>query len=204
MQQFLGILQAPLGTASRDGAFVDVWSVAGIGQDELRNSKILAWLLDCSGTHGQGDAFLRCLLDKIWERLPVGFPQASDLDSGYRTRLETYPLGNSDSRVDIDIDGAKFVLFIEVKVNASERPDQVARYRRLAHEAANGRNFGVLFLSRSLIGLDLSETEQVVAITWHDVAASVSKHLSDKAATEGDKFLRTLLSQLVQHFSKFK
>jgi hypothetical protein len=144
------------------------------------------------------------LLDHTAERLPAEFPQRSDLDLGYRTRLVTYPLGNSDSRVDIDIDGAKFVLFVEVKVNASKRPDQVARYRRLAHEAANGRSFGVLFLCRSLVRLDLSEKDQVVAITWHDVAASISKHLSRKVASEGDRFLRALLSQLVQHFSKFK
>ncbi|WP_229428455.1 PDDEXK-like family protein [Microvirga pudoricolor] len=203
LEQFLGVLQGPLNTAKINGAFLDVWRIAGVGQEELRNSAILAWLLDRSETHGQGDLFLKSLLNVISDRLPLGFPQPSDLDMGYNTFLETYPLGNSESRIDIDISGPNFILFVEVKINASERPEQVARYRRLAEEASNGRSFGVLFLCRSLAGLELSEHDRVVALTWRDVSACISSYLRDNPATDGNRVLREILRQLAQHFSKF-
>lgn len=51
---------------ARNGAFLcDPWEVACLGKDEVRNSAVLAWLLNPRGNHGIGDKALIALLKAL-------------------------------------------------------------------------------------------------------------------------------------------
>lgn len=44
------------------GGTINVWEVAGLRSLEVPNCAVLKWLLDCNGSHGQGNLFLKALL----------------------------------------------------------------------------------------------------------------------------------------------
>jgi hypothetical protein len=124
----------------KSGGTINVWEVAGIDTDEVRNCAVLRWLLDCHGSHGQGEAFLRCFLDSL-RTAPLNkascltrLPQAVQVHAPYRTVSESaYAEGCPDdkipnSRVDIAIENETFLLFIEAKVHAGETGNQIERY----------------------------------------------------------------------------
>lgn len=49
----------------KDGGAINVWEAAGLKRDEVRNTAVLSWLLDCHGSHGQGSLFLECFLESL-------------------------------------------------------------------------------------------------------------------------------------------
>jgi hypothetical protein len=135
------------------GEYINIWEVSGIGEKELPNASILAWLLDCNGTHGQNDAFLKTLLEVVDSHNVRNFPSSCDLPPYYHTFTEYSH--NEDpheinapqrSRVDIEIRAPNFFLVIEVKVHAVETSNQLARYSKLVDERSCLG--GVLFITR--------------------------------------------------------
>lgn len=106
---------------ARKGAFLcDPWEVACLGRDEVRNSAVLAWLLNPRGSHGIGDNALIALLKAL------NFP--TDTGKYCHVRVESNPTGEIENRVDIEIDSEKFYLVIEVKIKAPEGDKQIERY----------------------------------------------------------------------------
>ena len=92
-------------------------------------SRVIGGLLDPSGTHGQGDMFLRLFLDEVWEVLdnevrghfPAGNLRASRVFLEHRTDV-----GRSIDIV-VKVRGAIWI-GIENKPWAGEQPDQVSDY----------------------------------------------------------------------------
>ena len=103
-------VQAPIRVARQQGLAVNVWQTAGLKNDEVRHSKVLKWFLDCRGDHGQGNAILLHLLKEL-PLLEKYQPKR------YFTTEECCPLGNQESRVDIEIDADEFLLFILLYFN---------------------------------------------------------------------------------------
>lgn len=136
-------MEQPLVDA-RKGAFgCDPWDIAGVGRDEVKNSAILAWLLNPKGNHGLDDSALSALLAKL--HLKFGFPKTPGNYCFVRT--EANPDGDITNRVDIEIDSENFYLLIEVKIDALEGVEQLKRYGRLAASQASGRPWSLLFLT---------------------------------------------------------
>lgn len=94
-----------------------------IRPDENRLSDVLVLLLDPRGTHGQGDLFLRLLMQK----LDVGLSLANTKRALVRREAATNRIENSQRRLDVLVDAGDFVA-IENKVNAAEQKDQVKDY----------------------------------------------------------------------------
>lgn len=144
--RLLGRLQPLLADASRDMADAsDIWAIIGLGRNEVQTARVLTWLLDPRGSHGMGAGYLSA----FWERIPeVQRPFA--LAGARKAMRETVPLGDSKNRIDIEVEGDDFVLFVEVKVDAIEQPEQIQRYHQLAEKKAKirGRSrFAVIFLA---------------------------------------------------------
>lgn len=99
----LASLQMPVRQARANGAFLQVWSVAGLKRNELRNAAVLAWLIDPNGSHGHGPAVLSGLLSAAAERVPSWPSHGVDL-SRVSVRTEEHPLGSDRDRVDIAVD----------------------------------------------------------------------------------------------------
>jgi hypothetical protein len=183
----------------KKGDFINVWQIAGLKQVELRNAAVLAWLFDANQTHGRGSAILLSFIRQIAIHHGQAFPLPKDLES-YSVSTECYPLGNTENRVDIVIDGSNFIAFIEVKIRASEREQQIDRYLELAKAKAKtankGEAYAVVFLTPERITTVLPPN--VIAATWSDVA----KAIEEVAQQSGDFGDRVLL-QFAGHVAHF-
>ncbi|MDL2291163.1 PD-(D/E)XK nuclease family protein [Desulfovibrio sp. OttesenSCG-928-F20] len=186
------------------GRGVNVIELAGVGQDELRNCSLLAWLLDCSGSHGQGVAFLHCFLDCVRQsNCPEGFPISADISGSYRTTLESSydeeeQNGKQRSRVDIELDGSAFLLFIEAKILSGEGEGQLARYLRIGNVRAGNRPWGLAFITRS--GSQPSEADlcsKVACISWRTLGKRFLRHAKTISETHGSVVIR----QICEHFN---
>jgi PD-(D/E)XK nuclease superfamily len=114
------------------------------------------------------------LLGRIGRSLPGGFPNRPSANC--LLSVEECPDGDRASRVDIQADDPAFYLVIEIKIDASEQPGQVARYCDLAAaRAANVRPWAVVFLT--IDGRPPATAgdwaDRVVAVSWTQVAASL-------------------------------
>lgn len=113
------------GTADR----FDILEVLDATGDELRHSRMLAWLLDRNyrkfGTHAQGSLGFRLLLAELG--LPLELAEAP-----YSVRREVSGMG---SRIDIEVEARGFFLMhIEVKINAAEGVRQADGVRQTDRE----------------------------------------------------------------------
>jgi hypothetical protein len=183
----------------RSGAATNVWRVAGLGHDELRNSQVLAWILDRFGDHGQGSAVLERLVEFAGVLHPAGQPSGVTAqlvrENKYRTRIESLPLGNIESRVDIEIESAAFLIFIEVKILAPESGDQLKRYIELAHNKAGRRPSVVIFLTvDGRLPGDVDLHEKVTHLSWKQIASILNEHASGDL---GNSFS----GQIFRHFA---
>jgi len=178
LTEFLSQLFEPLKVVQHRSLSFDPWEVAGLGRKEVRNTAVLAWLLDPEGTHGFGRLPLQAFLRAIRHN-------RNDIPEDYlhycRVQVETNPTGDNTNRVDVEIDADNFFLLIEVKIDACEQPEQVARYCSDARLRAMSRPWAVIFLTprggKSLTcGLDF-KPEDVPCISWRHLAIALETSL---------------------------
>jgi len=203
-QIFLSKFKPAIRNHYAHGLGVNVWKVASVKYDEVRNSAILAWLLDSNGSHGQGNIFLEGLLSWLADNKSVSQQARENLpkpgcteDVQYRIRPESLPLGEKESRVDIEISGP-FVLIIEVKINATENGDQLRRYLDIARKKAGDKKWGVLFLTR--YGTPPNDTtlhDSVCRISWKQMI-SIINDVTDKKVHQGS-FIEHQIKQFCSH-----
>lgn len=191
----------PMREARKKGLSVNVWKAAGLGENEVRNSQILKWLLDYRGDHGQGNKILVELL-KLLELLPQRFQNYS-LER-YSTIAECCPLGNQESRVDIEIDADEFLLFIEIKINATEGKDQLQRYIDIAQAKAKKRDWLVVYLTKD--GKlpekyqSYKEQEKLIGLSWEKLAEIFYEYAKDRDVNNRSAWL---VKQFADHIKTF-
>ena len=189
-------------TYRKQGKAVDVWELAGIGRDELRNSAILGWLLNCHGSHGQGDAFLRAFLAQC------GYDQdsiASMCVHGYRTTVEEsndeYEVGSDKqrSRVDIVLEGPAFLLLIEVKVQSGETDNQLERYLRIGRARAGVRFWRLVYLTLDgRLPKDAALQGEVDCARWRDLGLAFLRHVDSMPAdSQGTVVIRQFCEHII-------
>ncbi len=200
-------LRSPL-IESRKGAFhCKPWDLAGLNRDEVRNSSVLAWLLNPKGSHGLGGIALTPVLQKLHEHLPDKFPVVVD---GYCcVRTEYNPDGEISNRVDIEIDSKSFYLIIEVKINAWEGKDQIKRYGDIAAKQAGRRPWAIVFLTPSGRAAETAEDyskTNVLPLSWYELAKSIqnqSKDILNDQSNGGQAIMaRHLVKHYLEHMSK--
>lgn len=160
------------------GDATDIWSVVGLKRNEVQTARVLAWLLDPSGSHGYQDAILWAL----WQQIAAPL-RPFHLGKAIRARREIVPLGDTQNRVDIEIEGDDFLLIIEVKIDARDQPDQLNRHLNAAKAKAGARKlsrYGVLYLTP---GRNLPDLHGCVPITWLDVARAIEAAASSRPVT---------------------
>jgi len=182
----------------RRGAEINVWSESGLKQDEVRNTAVLAWWLDCNGSHGLGDLLLKALL----AGLPISdtMPPASTINNDYRTKAESLPMGERENRIDIELSGADFLIFIEVKINAGEGYQQLSRYQGLIKKKSESYGMchgGIVYLTRC--GDDKKNEQGCISLSWAQLAHSFR---SVKLPVEAF-FSQMLLKQFCEHIENF-
>ena len=202
LERLFAGLRIPLFAARSSGAFIDIWSVAGLRRKELPNAAVLAWLIDPNGSHGQGDLCLSALLDLLGPRLGRRF---TDIRlGGARVRAEERPLGSDRDRVDIVIETPELLIFVEVKIDALEGPEQLARYVESANRVAAVRAISdggppkpalVIFLSPRA---SADCPPEVAHITWRELASTFAI-----AARRADGLAGHLIRSFANHTRAF-
>ena len=202
---FLSSLPDPLEAAKRGGFLCDPWEIASLSHNELRNSKVLAWLLSPLGSHGFCGAILDKLLAEINNRLQdFNFNSSSNAI----VRTEICPDGDQGNRVDIEIDAPNFYLIIEVKIFAPEGEKQIERYARIASARARKRPWAVVYLTPKG-RLPMNPTgpyKRVVALSWGMIASQISDVLRSRRSliVDTSEMVTSLLAlKFVTHIRKF-
>lgn len=105
------------------------FNIIGISDYEIRHSRVIAWLLDPSAGHELSGFFSMNLLGNVIKKYVDNF-QGIDI-SDIRIYTE-WTVEETGERIDIVgvSDKNKFVIVIENKVNASQRPGQLTSYRK--------------------------------------------------------------------------
>ncbi|MCB5195693.1 PDDEXK-like family protein [Deefgea salmonis] len=198
-------LKAPIDRAKQGAFSFNPWITANVKRDEVRNSAILAWLLNPKGNHGLGKLALKVL---------TGGVSNSDLtlniaDSRYCTvRTESNPDGSRTNRVDIEIDAELFYLLIEVKIDAPEGVDQLSRYGALCEKRAHGRPWAIIFLTpnKSPPKTAGAHENKITTISWAQLSHWISKELRQHiSAQQGESVERQeiLAQECVKHFLSY-
>lgn len=125
------------------GEHYRLFDVIGVNQQEVRIIPILASVIDAQ-KHALYAKNILC--DLICE--PFNIDKNSIMSRPYTVRTEKKPLGIAADRVDIEIRGDGFLVFIESKINAAETNNQLERYSQDFHQKAMGGKGGVLFLTK--------------------------------------------------------
>ena len=118
----------------------NLFAVIDVEGDEVRHTKILAWLLDSRiehGTHAQGNLGFRLFLKHLQKELfgDAGLPATAYVDEpNYWVHRE---VSGGEARVDIEIAARnKFLIHIENKIFSMEGDDQTHREWRDLRERA--------------------------------------------------------------------
>lgn len=142
---------------------LDLFDLLGVAYDERAHGRVLAQLMDPEGTHGLEDRFLRSFLGLV-------HPGAS----GWYTRDATVQRERWGVDIVIDLPTANAVFAVELKIRASEAPEQVARHQA-AVKAFRHRTF-VAFVTpegRPPVTHNPDSPVPVVPLSWGAVAGAM-------------------------------
>lgn len=192
LRAFVDAVAPRLRSARAAGEFINVWTVAGLRRNEVRNAAVLAWFMEPSGTHGLGPAVLSEVLNRAAAR-PGWRPLALDMARA-SVRTELRPQGSDADRVDIAIETPDHVVFVEVKIDAGEGREQLARYAAAA--AAMHKGWRLILLSPAA---PKSLPPGSVWLTWAELTAALKAVAGALSPSLG----RTLLRQFAAHARAF-
>ncbi len=152
---------------------LNIWDVANLGRDEVRNCRVLSWLLDPQGSHFQGSRFLNCFLAAAGEA-----PLAPGEEEAVRVRPEVWV--GEDSRVDLRIETDQRCIWVEAKIQAAECFSQIGRYSALAEIGLGRRRFAGRLLT---VGGSSGESvgHGFRRMVWKDVAIALRQFSSGAA-----------------------
>jgi PD-(D/E)XK nuclease superfamily len=141
----LGTLRVALNNARSHGLGFNPWTVAGLRRNEVRAAGVLAALWNPTMC---GDAAAKFLREFVGELRGIdALPDEGELGQGYVVRTEHMVQGDPTTRMDITIEGKRFVLVIEVKIDAPEgKDDQFTRIRAQTKAWAEDRGKRPLFV----------------------------------------------------------
>lgn len=197
LQAFLPEFEVAYQKAVRAGRYIDVFDVFGIGRDEVRNCRVLAWLLDKNGSHGMGALFLQKIVERLAGRKnkksEAFFLSNAAMASDWKSRTEVCLFGEQANRVDIVCEGEKLLLYVEVKIMAAEHRDQTKRYYKKLQEEFGGREHALIFLSVSAG----PKSENAWHLTWGECAEILLEMAKEKDLACG--FMRDLMRQYAVH-----
>jgi hypothetical protein len=185
--------------AARLGDMINVWEVAGLKRNELRNAAVLAWLFDPHETHGCGaDIFLGFL--RLIEARKGKSRLSTSIGNNYVVLREAYLLDNMESRVDVAIEGSCLVI-IEAKIDAVPDKQQILDYLSIAERRARNRPYCVILLAPAhpIFGID---NQYFVTATWNDVSETI-EGLVRQNAPSSSGFGDRVLKQFARYIRKF-
>lgn len=190
---FFSEIEVLLDDERQAGALINPWSLADLRFNEVRTGAALAGLWSESFGGRASRAFLAHYLSSALPRICADW--RAELDLGYRVRKEFCPLGGLAERVDIVIETERFLVGIEVKINAPLGERQLERYQiELGrHARVCGKSAHVFLLSRN----SSCPVPGFPCLTWKDLAASARASCGSRAQDRG--FAAQLIARFGDH-----
>jgi len=183
----------PIAKMKKQGLFVNVWQTAGLKRDEVRNSQVLKWFLDCNADHGLNNLVLDIFLKSTVFQI--------DTPTNYSSYAENYPISDGKNRVDIEIEAENLLLFIEVKIDASEGFEQLKRYQAIAVQKAKGKKWAVIYLTKDgYLPNNYIKSETLIPVSWKTLAKAISKSIPTQNIPPHNFWL---LKQFAEHIHNF-
>lgn len=198
----LGELRGALSRARSEGVGFNPWTVAGLRRNEVRACAVLAALWNPTMC---GAAAVRFLAEFVAELRGIdGLPDEAELGQDYVVRTEHILQGDRTTRMDITIEGRRFVLVIEVKIDAPEgrkegKEDQFARVRARTNTWARDRGKRPLFALLS--PLKPPNNFKDAHTDWRAVARAARRCLPQERAKY--TFHDHLLASFANHVAHF-
>ncbi len=157
------------------------WTMSGLGRYEVRNCAVLAQLWDSRVSGPPAKQFLSAYLNRL-DSKNVILPTSEELSAGYTVRAEHCPTGAQTERVDLTIEGTHFLIGIEVKIDATEGPEQLERYKRVIAKRAESMNIHKNRQCIVFLAPYRTTVPDVLQSSWKDVgyAAHLVAEKSDK------------------------
>ncbi|WP_162252096.1 PD-(D/E)XK nuclease family protein [Brevundimonas sp. Root1423] len=201
VERLLTSLKPAIASARTDGTLQNVWSMAGLKRDEVRNSAVLASLFSPVVSGDRGVAFLNAFLNTLRGPDRTGLPEEEELRRGYTVQTEACPLGAADDRVDLSIEGPDFILLIEVKIGAGEGLEQLSRYDRVLRRKAEtlGKRAVLIYLSPTPA---LAPPPGSIYASWRCVVRAANA-VARTHPTADQTFQDQLLRQFAHHARQF-
>jgi hypothetical protein len=156
-------LSGPLSKARAAGGALNIWTVAGLRRDEVRNAQALAglWKVEFGGVTSR--QFLTGFLNQILG----GVAWDDELAQGYRITTEISPLGDRSDRVDLAVETPHHLVGIEIKIGAGLGPRQLERYAAAIETRARWRRVAPHLI---LLAPFKTDTAGIASASWADVA----------------------------------
>lgn len=178
---------------------LNVWAVTGLRRDEVRNAAVLGWLFDSRQSHGCGASVLNALLGELARHHEGTFPIPLKIQAPYRLAKEFYSFGDRQNRVDLMIDSGDSVIAIEVKIGATERPDQVRDYLSVVQVRASSlhkSNSCVIYMTPDRRRPGVVDSSLILC-SWKDVAQAIRA-----VVAKSRSYREVALLQLADHFGR--
>ncbi len=143
----------------------NLFDILKITRTEIRHSNMLSWLLDPNETHGLGDNVLKGFVQHTSQSL---FKE-NDLFEILLMDFYNFTIQREWHNIDIvAVSNEKhFVLCIENKIDSNEHDNQLERYRKIIMDTYP--EYTQIFLYLSPQGIDASDSENWVSISYNDV-----------------------------------
>lgn len=187
------IAYKPITEMKKQGLFLNVWQTAGLERNEVRNSQVLKWFFDCNADHGLNNLVLDIFLKSLNYKIST--------PTSYYCYAENYPIADGKNRVDIEIETEGLLLFIEVKINASEGFEQLKRYQEIALQKAKGKKWAVIYLTKDgYLPNNYIKSETLIPTSWKTFAKAINKSVTEENVLTHNFWL---LKQFAEHISNF-
>ncbi|MFN0010333.1 MAG: PD-(D/E)XK nuclease family protein [Phycisphaerales bacterium] len=150
----------------RIGRF-NVFDVLKIKRTEIRHSNFLAWLLDPSASHDQGDAFLKPVLMELLRTATEYGVAAPHVVEAYTADLSRATVERERERIDLllRVPSLRLTVVIENKIDSGEHSNQLTRYEKAAAAQFPGDRRVHVFLTTH--GDQAEEDEEALGpATW--------------------------------------
>jgi hypothetical protein len=159
------------------GSRFNLFEAVNIVRQEIRHSNFLAFLLNPAEAHGLGDKFLRALLMASAANHPA--PPVSRLALAVADCSGALVYRERDHfDITVQIPDLRLMFVIENKIDAAERPEQLAEYRQHVESRYAGYRFMGTFLTREGYA---GEDDQWGTLSYTTVATELKRIASDAA-----------------------
>ena len=113
---------------------LNIFDVLKITRTEIRNSNMLAWLLDPNESHGLRDSFLRGITQLLVGSMDDG---TLDVFKVLMMDFESFTIRREWNNIDLLVvsEAEKVLLCIENKIDSGEHSDQLNRYQKIVRQA---------------------------------------------------------------------